>query len=227
MAKGKFVAYYRVSTHQQGESGLGLEAQQAAVRAHLNGGNWELIAEFTEVESGKNNARPQLAAALKHCRLSGATLVVARLDRLSRNAAFLANLMESKVRFVCVDNPHANQLTIGILAYVAEDERKRISERTKAALAAAKARGVRLGNPRLADFRSRDPARAIAKRQELASAYAAEMAEVVEDIQRLGIHSLSGIARALNARGLTTRRRCKWSPMAVSRLLDRLRGAAA
>ena len=145
MAQGRFIAYYRVSTAKQGRSGLGLEAQKTAVLAYLNGGCWTLSAEFTEVESGKQADRPELARALAACRLIGATLVIAKLDRLTRNVAFLANLMESGAEFVACDNPHATKFTIHILAAVAELERQQISDRTKAALAAAKARGTQLG----------------------------------------------------------------------------------
>ena len=138
---GKFVAYYRVSTDRQGKSGLGLDAQREAVTSYLNGGSWQLVQELVEVESGKRADRPQLAAALAACRKHKAKLVIAKLDRLSRNLAFVATLMESGVEFVAVDNPHANRLTVHILAAVAEHERVMISERTKAALAAAKASG--------------------------------------------------------------------------------------
>ena len=155
-AARRFVAYYRVSTDRQGRSGLGLEAQQKAVRDYLDGGAWEIVAEFIEVESGKKSDRPELARALDACRKHKARLVIAKLDRLSRNLAFIATLMDSGVEFVAVDNPHANKLTIHILAAVAEHEREAISERTKAALAAAKARGTKLGTP--------DPAGAVAGR---------------------------------------------------------------
>src|SRR5262249_21708907 len=131
--RGKFVAYYRVSTDRQGQSGLGLEAQRSAVLAYLDGGSWTMFAEFTEVESGKHADRPQLAAALVACKKHKAKLVIAKLDRLSRNLAFIATLMDSGVEFVAVDNPHANKLTVHILAAVAEHEREMISERTKAA----------------------------------------------------------------------------------------------
>lgn len=144
---GKFVAYFRVSTDRQGKSGLGLEAQRQAVTDYLNGGRWAFVGEFTEIESGKRNDRPQLAAALAACKKLKAKLVIAKLDRLGRNLAFIATLMESGVEFVAVDNPHANKLTVHILAAVAQHEREMISERTKAALAAAKRRGKRLGNP--------------------------------------------------------------------------------
>src|SRR6516165_4391847 len=137
---GKFVAYFRVSTDRQGKSGLGLEAQREAVMNFLNGGPWALVGEFTEVESGKRADRPQLEKALAACKRQKAKLVIAKLDRLSRNLAFVATLMESGVEFVAVDNPHANKLTVHILAAVAQHEREMISERTKAALAAAKKR---------------------------------------------------------------------------------------
>ena len=141
----KIIAYYRVSTKQQGESGLGLEGQVAAVAAYARGQGAEVLKTYREVESGKRADRPELAKALAHARRSRATLVIAKLDRLARNVHFLSGLMESNVDFIACDNPHANRLTIHILAAVAEDEAKRISERTRAALAASKARGGRLG----------------------------------------------------------------------------------
>ncbi len=149
-----FIAYYRVSTDRQGASGLGLEAQRAAVARFAGAGR--IVAEFTEIESGKRHTnRPQLLAALQDCRKRRAILLIARLDRLARNVAFIANLMESKADFVACDMPTANRLTIHILAAVAEHERDMISQRTKAALAAAKARGTKLGNPRLAEARKK------------------------------------------------------------------------
>jgi DNA invertase Pin-like site-specific DNA recombinase len=128
--RGKFIAYYRVSTDKQGKSGLGLEAQRQAVEAYLNGGSWTLVAEFVEVESGKHSERLQLAAALGACKKHRAKLVIAKLDRLSRNLAFIATLMDSGVEFIAVDNPHANKLTIHILAAVAQHEREMIAQRT-------------------------------------------------------------------------------------------------
>src|ERR1700693_2553841 len=147
MATGKFVSYLRVSTDKQGHSGLRIEAQRKAVDDYLNGGRWTLLKEYVEIESGKRNDRPQLLAALAHAKATGATIVIAKLDRLARNVAFISNLMESGVEFVAVDMPLANRLTVHILAAVAEHERELISQRTKAALAAAKARGTKLGNP--------------------------------------------------------------------------------
>src|SRR5436190_15879352 len=145
---GKLISYIRVSTSRQGASGLGLEAQRAAVSSYAKHAGHSIVCEVREIESGRKCDRPELARALSLCKLHKATLCVARLDRLARDVAFLANLMNAGVDFVCVDNPHATRLTLHILAAVAEDEAKRISERTRAALAAAKARGVVLGGPR-------------------------------------------------------------------------------
>ena len=143
---GKFISYHRVSTTRQGESGLGLEAQQKAVADYLNGGDWELLEEYVETESGKSHKnRPELQKALAACKKHKATLIIAKLDRLARNVAFISKLMESGVEFLAVDNPHANKLMVHMLAAFAEHEREQISLRTKAALQAAKARGVQLG----------------------------------------------------------------------------------
>jgi DNA invertase Pin-like site-specific DNA recombinase len=149
---GKWVAYYRVSTDRQGESGLGLEAQRRAVADYLNGGSWTLAAEYTEVESGKrSDNRPQLTAALAACKRLKAKLIVAKLDRLSRNVGFICALLNSGVEFVAADMPHANKMTLQVLAVFAEHERDLISARTKQALAAAKERGVQLGGPKRAE----------------------------------------------------------------------------
>src|ERR1039458_2079747 len=148
MATGKFISYLRVSTQQQGKSGLGLEAQREAVAVYLNGGRWKLAEEVVEVESGKRSDRPELARALSLCRIHRATLLVAKLDRLARNVAFISALMESGVDFEAVDLPQANKLTVHIMAAMAEYEAGAISVRTKAALAAAKARGTKLGGHR-------------------------------------------------------------------------------
>src|SRR5688572_5708004 len=148
MGQGGYVAYYRVSTARQGRSGLGLEAQQVAVRGYLANCSGRLLAELLEVESGRRTDRQKLADALRLCRVHKATLIIAKIDRLARNVAFVSNLMESGVEFTAVDFPQANRLTVHILAAVAEHEREMISQRTKAALAAAKARGRRLGGDR-------------------------------------------------------------------------------
>ena len=152
MATGAFISYLRVSTARQGKSGLGLEAQRKAVADYLNGGNWQLLAEMVEVESGKKSDRPVLQEAIDLSRATGATLVVAKIDRLTRDAAFLLSLRDAGIDFVAADMPDANRLTVGIMALVAEQEREAISRRTKDALAAAKARGVQLGAYRDGQF---------------------------------------------------------------------------
>ncbi len=149
---GKFIAYYRVSTDHQGVNGNGMAAQRKAVEDYLNGGRWKLVAEFTEVESGKRSDRPELEKALTACRKHKAKLVIAKLDRLSRNVHFISGLMERKVDFVACDMPSANAFMINVYAAVAQEERRMISERTKAGLAAARERGVKLGGPRLPEI---------------------------------------------------------------------------
>jgi DNA invertase Pin-like site-specific DNA recombinase len=219
---GKFVAYYRVSTQKQGRSGLGLAAQRQAVAEFLNGGDWKIVGEFTEVESGKRADRPELAKALAMCRLHGAKFVIAKLDRLSRNAAFLFNLRDAGVEFVAADMPNANQLTVGIMAVVAEDEAKRISERTKAALQAAKARGKKLGG-----FRGVMPLARMNKLSRKAlqartEAQAADLAPIIKDLQAAGKRSLRAIAAGLNEQGIPTTRGGEWSGPQVMRVLERL-----
>src|ERR1700687_402779 len=191
MGPGTFVAYYRVSTARQGASGLGLEAQRAVVDQYFNGSDGKVIAEFTEVETGTRTDRPQLVEALKACELYGAKLIIAKLDRLARNVAFISNLMDSSVEFVAVDFPQANRLTIHILAAVAEREREMISQRTKAALAAAKARGTKLGNPNGARaLRGRGNTPAITAVKAVADAHTARVLPVIKAIRADGIISL-------------------------------------
>ncbi len=229
MATGKFVAYYRVSTAKQGASGLGLEAQKEAVSRYLNGGAWSLVAEFTEIESGKKNKRPALAAALAACHLHGATLVVAKLDRLSRNVAFVSALMESGVEFVAVDFPMANKLTVHILAAVAEHEAAMISARTKSALAAAKARGVRLGTRNPENIRNVQQIGALASaeaRIENANKRARYVVPTIRELAAAG-RSLNAIAAELNSRSIPTPRRTgAWTATAVKRALARVAEAA-
>ena len=220
MATGKHIAYYRVSTNRQGESGLGLEAQRKSVMDFLNGGQWSLVEEYTEVESGKRADRPELAKALAACRLHKATLTIAKLDRLARNVAFTSNLMEAGVEFVAVDFPQANRLTIHILAAVAEHEASAISARTKAALAAAKARGVKLGNPDNLTDDAREKGRQAAQRarQEAARKRAADVKPAIAGARLRGAKTLAQIAGYLNRAGITAPRGGKWTPTQVARV---------
>lgn len=222
MPAGTFIAYYRVSTARQGRSGLGLEAQRSAVHDYLNGGSWVLSAEFVEVESGKRTDRPQLAAALAACRLHKATLVIAKLDRLARNVAFVSALMESNVEFIACDFPTANRLTIHILAAVAEHEAHAISERTKAALAAAKARGTRLGGYRGRAGTPADCECARAAHTALANQRAADLAPTIRAIQAGGHVSLRAIGRELTRKGIPSSRGGGWSSSQVSNVLARI-----
>jgi DNA invertase Pin-like site-specific DNA recombinase len=222
MAQGKFVSYLRVSTKRQGDSGLGLEAQRKAVTDFLNGGRWELIDERIEVESGKSDTnRPELERALKLCRLHGATLVIAKLDRLSRDAHFLLGLQKAGVKFVAADMPEANEMVVGIMAVVAQAERKMISARTKAALAAAKARGVKLGGNRGTVITPGIRAKGVAVRQERSAARARDLAADIAEIRTSGASSLREIAAGLNARGVPTARGGTWSAVQVKRVLER------
>lgn len=220
---GKFVSYLRVSTLKQGKSGLGEEAQREAIANFLNGGKWELVAEFREIESGKRSDRPELAKALSLCRLHRATLLVAKLDRLARNVAFISALMEAGVRFVAVDLPQANELTVHIMASMAEYEAKAISARTKAALAAAKARGTVLGGLRwdITRVAAKGRKAALQTRRGNAAKYLADVLPVIQDKQRQGAVTLRQIADALNADGTPAPRGGEWSAVQVKRILDR------
>lgn len=224
MAAGEFVAYYRVSTQRQGRSGLGLDAQREAVRTYLNGGAWTLRAEVVEVESGKRADRPQLAEALRLCRRHRATLIIAKLDRLARNVAFVSALMESGVEFTAVDFPQANRLTVHILAAVAEHEAAMISARTKAALAQAKLRGVKLGGDRgnLPAVAEAGRALSASRRAALAKERAADVLPDIETIRATGIVSLNGIAAELNRRSVPAPRQGAWTATAVRRVLARI-----
>src|SRR5258707_10101653 len=223
MATGKWISYLRVSADRQGTSGLGIEAQRASVADYLNGGRWKLIKEFVEVESGKRADRPQLEAALAACRLHGAKLVIAKLDRLSRDAHFLLGLEKAGVDFVAADMPNANRLTVGIMAMVAEEERRMISARTKAALAAAKARGTKLGGDRGVIPSQKAHDMAIATVQSRANARAADIAPIIQELQEDGADSLRAIADGLNEAGVPTARgQGQWSATQVSRMLARI-----
>lgn len=224
MANSKFVSYLRVSTARQGASGLGLEAQRAAVTGYLNGGNWKLVREVVEVESGKRNDRPALADALRLCRKHRATLVIAKLDRLARNVAFISNLMESGVEFVACDMPQANRFVVHIMAAVAEQEAEAISKRTKAALAAAKARGTQLGGRRVSAERWAEIGlEARLARTAEADRRAADLLPVIRSIQAEGAVSLRQIAAGLNERNIATPRGAEWSAVQVQRALTAVR----
>ncbi|WP_375274985.1 recombinase family protein [Methylorubrum thiocyanatum] len=224
MIEGRFVSYLRVSTKRQGDSGLGLEAQRKAVNDFLSGGRWLLVTELVEVESGKRADRPKLTEALRLCRLHNATLVIAKLDRLSRDAHFLLGLQRAGVRFVAADMPEANEMVVGIMAVVAQAERKMISARTKAALAAAKERGVKLGGPthHLPKQAGRAAQASAAVRAVRAQDRAADLAQDIAELRAGGATSLRKIAAGLDARGLSTARGSAWTAAAVSRILSRL-----
>ena len=218
MNSGAFVSYLRVSTARQGRSGLGLEAQRQAVADFLAGGAWRHVAELVEVESGARDTCPRLAEALALCRVHGSTLVIAKLDRLSRDAAFLLNLQKAGVRFVAADMPEANELVVGIMAVVAQAERKMISARTKAALAAAKARGVHLGNPGNLRNRALSSARAADARTRRSAARAVDLAPILADVRAGGAVSLRQVAAVLNARGIPAARGGMWTATQVRRI---------
>lgn len=209
---GKFIAYYRVSTARQGESGLGLEAQKHAVVSYLNGGKWQLLEEFTEVESGKNSKRPQLAAAIAAAKKAKATLVVAKLDRLARDIHFVSGLMKTGVPFVAADRPDADSFQIHLEAILAEREAKIISQRTKAALAAAKARGTKLGT---------NGAKLARKNKRAANAFARALKD---DLQRCIDKGMTraDIAAHFNATGTPTARGGQWHQTTVQNLVARL-----
>jgi len=219
------IAYYRVSTARQGRSGLGLEAQRAAVEAYAASVGAVIAAEFTEIESGRRDDRVELAKALQACRVHRALLVIAKLDRLARNAAFLLSLRDAGIEFVAADMPSANRMTVGIMAVVAEEEARAISARTKAALAAAKARGVVLGGDRggLADnVRAQGRERSAAVRSGVADKRASDLRSVIAEIEASGAKSLRAVAAALNERGIPSARGGRWSAQTVSELRERL-----
>src|SRR5262245_545519 len=206
--RGKFISYLRVSTDKQGVRGYGMAAQRQAVQDYLDRGNWQLLDEFIEVESGKRKDRPQLAKAIAACKKHKAKLIIAKLDRLARNVHLISGLMESKVDFVCCDMPDASRLTVHILAAVAEHEREMIVQRTKEGLAAAKSRGVKLGNPALA-----------AANRAAARERAAALRPVLDELADL---SATACARELNRRDVATPAGGKWHAKSVLRVRQRL-----
>lgn len=217
----RFIAYYRVSTKRQGASGLGLEAQRAAVQAFVSARSGCILESYTEVESGRNHLRQQLQAAIRHANATGSRLVIARLDRLAHSVSFTSKLMESSVDFVAVDLPEANKLTIHIMAAMAEHEAEMISKRTKAALARAAERGVKLGNPRLhLVTRNTDAARVGKARK--AQERAEEYRQIVTELKALGASTFTELANQLNEKKWYTPSGCRWDATRVRRLLKRL-----
>lgn len=220
--RGRFIAYYRVSTGRQGRSGLGLDAQRAAVDTYLKGGTSELAGEFVEVETGKRGDRPKLIAALEACRKSRATLVIAKLDRLARNTKFLLTLIDSGANVLFCDLPQVQgamgRFLVTQMASVAELEAGLISERTKAALKAAKARGIQLGNPRLGEARER--AKAAVKAT--ADQFAANVAPIIREIAKDSTMSNNAIATKLNERNVATARGGRWTHGMVRDVIARV-----
>jgi DNA invertase Pin-like site-specific DNA recombinase len=219
MANGKFIAYYRVSTPKQGQSGLGLEAQKQAVSNYLNGGDWKLINEFTEVETGKGadalDRRPELKAAIEACRKQKATLVIAVLDRLGRNVHFISGLMESGIDFISVESPNDSPFMLHVKAAVAEEEGRKISARTKAALQAAKARGVVLGAAGAANLKPN-----IEQRQKAADEFAGNLKGYIESMKSCGL-SQRDMCDELNKLGVPTARGGQWSQIQLQRVMAR------
>jgi DNA invertase Pin-like site-specific DNA recombinase len=223
----KLIGYLRVSTSKQGESGLGLEAQLAAIEGFARQRNACLKQTFMEVESGsgKHNDRPELAKAIHECRVTGATLVIAKLDRLSRDAVFLLTLRDSGIEFIAADMPDANKLTVGIMALIAQHEREAISKRTREALQAAKARGTKLGNPNGAAALRRAGKGNVASLRIIcakADRHARNLKPVIEALKSEGINTLSGIAHQLNEREMLTPRGRRWYKASVKNLIARI-----
>lgn len=223
---GKFVVYLRVSTPRQGQSGLGIEAQRDIIDQHLNGGDWEVIAEYTEHESGKRSDRhrKQLKAALDHCKREGATLIIAKIDRLTRNLAFLTRLLEQGVPVIACDipqmhNPAATKFVLQLMANIAEYEAEIISERTKAALGAKKARGEKLGSP----APEKGARKGGSATQASVDEWAEELRPVIQDLRAYGCDTLQKLADGLTARGAKSfRGKTTWALSSVRNLVRRL-----
>lgn len=213
----RYTPYYRVSTQKQGVSGLGLEAQRAAVQAFVRN-SAQLLTEYVEIESGKKNQRPQLVAAMAEARRVGSTLLIAKLDRLSRNASFILALRDSGVNFVCCDMPDANTLTVGLFAVLAQHEREIISKRTKAALAAKKVRGFKLGTPQNMTPEITQQGQAAMQRNARQHP-ANQQAALLVDLLRAQGQTLWQIAHRLNVAGYRTRRGKEFRATTVQRLL--------
>ena len=214
-----YIAYLRVSTDKQGEQGHGISAQRLAIQNHLATNCGELLDEYVEVESGKKNDRPELQKAISRCKMSRATLIIAKLDRLSRNLAFIANLMDAGIDFVACDNPYANKLTIHILAAIAEHEREMISRRTREALAAAKAKGIKLGGYRGTTVTDKIRQDALLARRAKSKEYSANVIPMIQEHLGIG-YSLNATARILNQQRIVTVRGGKWTAKSISRILS-------
>lgn len=219
----KYVAYYRVSTQRQCISGLGLDAQRKDVGTFLSIHGGKLVAEYQDIESGKKNDRPNLIRAIDDCEKQNAILLIAKLDRLSRNAPFILTLQDSKVNFVCCDMPDANSMTIGIMAILAQDERKRTSQRTRSALDIKKTNGVKLGNPRWEEALTHEVQKkgAMANRLKSINHPANKKAAAFALVLRKNGLTLQGIADELNKNEFRTPKGCPWIPSSVGRLLNR------
>ena len=215
----QYIAYLRVSTDKQGEQGHGINAQRQAIANYLVACGGELLDEFLEVESGKKNDRPELQCAIQRCKTSRAILIIAKLDRLSRNMAFIANLMDAGIEFIACDNPYANKLTIHILAAIAEHEREMISRRTKEALAAAKAKGVALGGYRGTTLSDEIRQKAILARRTKSREYSANVIPLIHKQLEAG-YSLNAIARNLNYQRIVTVNGKGWTAKSVSRIVN-------
>lgn len=220
MATGKFIAYYRVSTQKQGQSGLGLEAQQQAVMNYLNGGDWELLSDIVEIETGKGadalDRRPKLKDAIAACKKQKATLIIAKLDRLARNVHFVSGLIETGVDFVCADMPQANKVMLQMHSVMAEWERDQISSRTKSALAAAKARGVVLGAAGATNLKPN-----IQQRQQAAIEFANRLRGVIEGMVAQGL-SQRAMCEELNQLGVKTAKGGSWSLIQLQRVINKI-----
>jgi len=219
--KNKYVGYVRVSTKRQGKDGLGADAQRDIINRYVDKQSGDLLAVFAEEESGKKTKRPELESAIRLAKQEKATLVIAKLDRLARNVYFTAKLMDSGVDFVCCDMPQANKMTIYILAAVAEDERERISARTKAALAQKKKRGEPLGNKNIVNIAKIGNA----AKKKYADKMAQDIMPIVTELKSVGLTTLAGIADGLNKRGIPTARGGKWHASTVNNIIGRANAA--
>jgi len=215
-----FVTYYRVSTEKQGLSGLGLDAQKLSVDKYIKSKTGKTLDSFIEIESGKNSHRPELSKAIKMCTLTGATLVIAKLDRLSRDVAFIADLQKSDIEFICCDMPNANSFTIGMMSVLAQYERELISERTRSGLASAKRRGISLGNPNLKAVRNTDTSAANAVRCKNATTRNSNIRDVINDLVKNSEKNLTfqNIADSLNESGYKTSRGKNFSRATIHRI---------